>query len=103
MIELTGLYDFKEEAMPRKPRFYLPYVPVHIVQRGHSREPVFFEDQDYATYTHWLKESGFAPQPHKAIILTPMAIILWKSGNYRYPIRALPFIKWLLYLPKYPK
>jgi len=42
--------------MPRKRRFYLPDVPVHIVQRGHSRDPVFFEDQDYATYVHWLKE-----------------------------------------------
>ena len=41
--------------MPRKLRFYLPNAPVHIVQRGHSREPVFFEDQDYATYVHWLK------------------------------------------------
>jgi putative transposase len=30
--------------VPRKPRFYLPGVPVHIVQRGHSREAVFFED-----------------------------------------------------------
>ena len=44
--------------MPRKPRFYLPYVPIHIVQRGHSREPVFFEDQDYATYAHWLKKGS---------------------------------------------
>ena len=30
--------------MPRKPRFYIPDVPVHVVQRGHSREPVFFEN-----------------------------------------------------------
>ncbi|WP_415893819.1 hypothetical protein ACMXYN_05310 [Neptuniibacter sp. PT8_73] len=36
--------------MPRKPRFYLPGIPVHLVQRGHSREPVFFEAEDYATY-----------------------------------------------------
>jgi len=28
--------------MPRKPRFYLPEIPVHLVQREHSREPVFF-------------------------------------------------------------
>jgi len=28
--------------MPRKPRFFLPDVPAHIVQRGYSREPVFF-------------------------------------------------------------
>ncbi|MFY0678924.1 MAG: transposase [Neptuniibacter sp.] len=43
--------------MPRKPRYFLPGVPVHLVQRGHSREPVFFEAQDYATYAHWVKES----------------------------------------------
>ena len=36
--------------MPRKPRFYLPDVPVHIVQRGHRREPVFFENDDYVAY-----------------------------------------------------
>ena len=32
--------------MPRKPRFFLPGVPVHVVQRGHSREAVFYEDDD---------------------------------------------------------
>lgn len=44
--------------MPRKPRFYLPGIPVHLVQRGHSRDPVFFETEDYVTYAHWLKESS---------------------------------------------
>ncbi len=44
--------------MPRKPRFYLPDVPAHIVQRGHSREPVFFEDADYLAYLEWLKEAA---------------------------------------------
>ena len=44
--------------MPRKPRFFIPDVPVHIVHRGHSRDPVFFEDQDYATYAHWLREGA---------------------------------------------
>ncbi len=38
--------------MPRKPRFYLPGVPVHVLQRGHNREPVFFEPGDLG------KESG---------------------------------------------
>jgi len=32
--------------MPRTPRFYLPGVPVHVVERDHSREPVFFEPGD---------------------------------------------------------
>ena len=44
--------------MPRKPRFYLSDVPVHIVQRGHSRGPVFYDTQDYATYAYWLKEAS---------------------------------------------
>lgn len=44
--------------MPRKPRFFLPDVPVHVVQRGHSREPVFFEDGDYRAYLEWLAEAS---------------------------------------------
>jgi putative transposase len=44
--------------MPRKPRFFLPGVPIHVVQRGHSRESVFFEDNDYLTYLRRLKEGA---------------------------------------------
>ncbi len=44
--------------MPRKPRFFLPDVPVHIVQRGHNREAVFFEDDDYRAYLGWLKAAS---------------------------------------------
>ena len=44
--------------MPRKPRFFLPDVPVHIVQRGHSRNVVFCDDADYSTYLQWLKEGA---------------------------------------------
>ena len=44
--------------MPRKPRFYLPDIPVHIVQRGRSREPVFFENDDYSAYLGWLGQAS---------------------------------------------
>lgn len=44
--------------MPRKPRFFLPGVPAHVVQRGHSREPVFFEESDYRAYLDWLAEAA---------------------------------------------
>jgi putative transposase len=37
--------------MPRKRRFYQPGIPVHVFQRGHNREPVFFDDQDYLAYS----------------------------------------------------
>ena len=45
--------------MPRKPRFFLPNIPVHVVQRGASREPVFFEDEGYKAYAFWMKEAAF--------------------------------------------
>ncbi|WP_207923188.1 transposase [Marinomonas flavescens] len=44
--------------MPRKPRFFLPEIPVHVVQRGASRDPVFFEDEDYKAYAFWMKEAA---------------------------------------------
>ncbi|MFI3221576.1 MAG: transposase, partial [Methylococcaceae bacterium] len=44
--------------MPRKPRFYQPGLPVHAFQRGHNKEPVFFEAEDYLVYLRILKESA---------------------------------------------
>jgi len=44
--------------MPRKPRFYLPGVPAHIVQRGNCRQAVFFSDADYKAYLKWLEEGA---------------------------------------------
>lgn len=43
--------------MPRRPRIHLDNVPLHIVQRGHRREPCFFSEEDYFSYLHWLGEA----------------------------------------------
>ncbi|WP_101756922.1 transposase [Oceanicoccus sp. KOV_DT_Chl] len=58
--------------MPRKPRYFLPNVPVHVVQRGHSRSPVFFEAQDYATYSYWVKEAAlrYEIDVHAFVLMT---------------------------------
>ena len=58
--------------MPRKVRFFLPGVPVHIVQRGHSREAVFFEDNDYLAYLRWLKEGAarYEVDVHAYVLMT---------------------------------
>ena len=58
--------------MPRKPRFYLPGVPAHIVQRGHSREPVFFETIDYLAYLDWLQEASvrYGCKIHAYVLMT---------------------------------
>ncbi len=44
--------------MPRKPRFYLPGIPAHIVQRGNCRQATFFDDDDYVAYLNWLHEGA---------------------------------------------
>lgn len=44
--------------MPRKPRFYLPEIPAHIVQRGNCRQAVFFDDSDYSAYLDWLRKGA---------------------------------------------
>jgi putative transposase len=45
---------------------------LHIVQRGHNREPCFFAEEDYFTYLHWLgealKENGCAL--HAYVLMT---------------------------------
>jgi REP-associated tyrosine transposase len=43
--------------MPRKPRFFVPGFPAHIVQRGHNRQFIFFEDIDYQLYLSLLAEA----------------------------------------------
>lgn len=42
--------------MPRQARIILQNTPHHIVQRGHNREVVFIEDDDYRYYINTLKE-----------------------------------------------
>lgn len=41
--------------MPRKPRFFIPDIPVHVVQRGHNQSAVYFDEQDYLEYLRCLK------------------------------------------------
>lgn len=80
--------------MPRKPRFYLPSVPVHIVQRGHSRSPIFFESQDYATYAHWLKEAGekYSVSIHAFVLMTNHVHLLITAEKAENISRFMQFI-----------
>ncbi len=44
--------------MPRKRRFFVPDVPVHVVQRGNNRQALFFEYNDYRLFLDWLAEAA---------------------------------------------
>lgn len=58
--------------MPRKPRFTLPGVPQHVIQRGNNREPCFFAEQDYTRYQDDLKLSSdkFNCRIHAYVLMT---------------------------------
>jgi putative transposase len=43
--------------MARQPRFDLPGIPQHIVQRGNNRLPCFLDDSDRQRYLHLLREA----------------------------------------------
>ena len=58
--------------MPRKPRFTLPGVPQHVIQRGNNREPCFLAEQDYRRYLEDLADSAgkSACRIHAYVLMT---------------------------------
>lgn len=40
--------------MARHGRCFLPDQPVHLIQRGNNRQPIFFAPEDYERYHGWL-------------------------------------------------
>ena len=58
--------------MPRKPRFNLPGIPQHIIQRGNNREPCFYSEKDYRRYLDDLRESAsrYDCRVHAYVLMT---------------------------------
>lgn len=69
--------------MSRKPRFVLPGVPQHVVQRGHNREPCFFADDDYYRFLHDLREAAEKNQAviHAYVLMTNHVHLLVTPGH----------------------
>lgn len=45
------------DVVPRRTRIHLDGISLHLVQRGHNREPCFFGEDDYASYLYWLEKA----------------------------------------------
>ncbi len=43
--------------MPRRPRFFIPNQAVHIVKRGHNRDPIVARKVDYQYFVECLVTS----------------------------------------------
>ncbi len=46
--------------MPRQPRVVLPGQPLHVIQRGNNRNPIFFGEDDYRIFLRCLSEASQA-------------------------------------------
>jgi len=44
--------------MPRQPRYFIPGLPQHVIQRGVDRQDVFFSPQDYRLYLDTLRDAA---------------------------------------------
>ena len=58
--------------MPRKPRFFVLGAPVHVVQRGHNRSAIFFDELDYLEYLRCLKQAAdnYGCEIHAYVLMT---------------------------------
>ena len=69
--------------MARKPRFNLPGIPQHVIQRGNNRQACFLDERDYRHYLADLREAAdkndcrahaYVLMPnHVHLLVTPMA------------------------------
>jgi len=80
--------------MPRKPRFFLPDVPVHVVQRGNNRDAVFFAEEDYQAYLNWLEEGArrYDCAIHAYVLMTNHTHILVTPGARDSVSRLLQYV-----------
>jgi len=69
--------------MSRKPRFFIPGVPIHAIQRGNNRQAIFFEQADYRWYLNWLKVAAdkYHCQIHAYVLMTNHVHLLVTPGN----------------------
>ena len=68
--------------MPRYPRLFVTDMPVHIVQRGHDRQPTFLEPSDFEYYLDNITEakSMYSIRVHAYCLMTNHVHLLVSPG-----------------------
>lgn len=71
--------------MPRQPRYFIPGIPQHVIQRGVDRQAVFFETGDYQLYLDSLCEAArrYECQIHAYVLMTNHVHLLVTPGDKR--------------------
>jgi len=80
--------------MPRKPRFYVAGLPVHVVQRGNNRQAIFFDDADYRAYLKCLHEAAqkYDCAIHAYVLMTNHVHILVTPENVDGVSRMMQYV-----------
>ena len=80
--------------MPRKPRFFVPGLPVHIVQRGNNRQAIFFEEIDYDVYLSLLSEAcdRYGCGIHAYVLMTNHVHILATPSEKASVSRVMQYV-----------
>jgi putative transposase len=71
--------------MPRQPRYFIPNIPQHVIQRGVDRQAVFFSAQDYELYIETLRASAshYDCSIHAFVLMTNHTHLLITPGTER--------------------
>ncbi|MGH8321666.1 MAG: transposase [Gammaproteobacteria bacterium] len=69
--------------MPRLPRFCLPGIPQHVIQRGNNRQPCFAETSDYRFYLECMRAASrrYACAVHAYVLMTNHVHLLVTPGQ----------------------
>ncbi|MDJ0806575.1 MAG: transposase [Gammaproteobacteria bacterium] len=77
--------------MPRRPRFKLAGIPVHLIQRGNNREACFFAEDDYQFYLDHLGEAckKHAVDLHAYVLMTNHVHLLMTPNTGEGPSQVM--------------
>lgn len=69
--------------MPRQPRYRIPGLPQHVVQRGNDRQPTFYTKDDFRIYKQWLAHAAriHSCQIHAYVLMTNHVHLLVTPGT----------------------
>lgn len=73
--------------MPRRPRLFLPNIPLHVIQRGNNRHLCFVTDEDYRLYLDWLQEYAETAgcRIHAYVLMTNHVHLLLSADSANAP------------------
>jgi putative transposase len=72
-------------SVPRQPRYFIPNIPQHVIQRGVDKQPVFFQPADYELYLNSLGEAAekYGCLIHAYVLMTNHTHLLLTPGQKR--------------------